>query len=84
MRQDEDGLYRFVTITPSPLLTVNTRGRVSVYALPPFEDEDLRVQVRTYLTEAGYGFELSRVKQRQTASWFWQNDPVLRLAYQYV
>jgi hypothetical protein len=86
VQQGEDGFYRFVTIAPSPLLTVNTRGRVSVYALMPFEDEDVHVEVSTDSanTETGYSFELGRIKQRQIVSWFWQNDPVLRLGYRYI
>jgi len=80
---DAQGNYRFVTIAPSPLLTVSTRGRVSVYTLLPYEDEDVRIAVVPELTEQGFSYELARVKQRQIVSWFWQNDPILRLGYRY-
>jgi hypothetical protein len=80
---DAQGNYQFITIAPSPLLTVSTRGRVSVYTLLPYEDEDVRIAVLPELTEQAFSYELARVKQRQIASWFWQNDPILRLGYRY-
>ena len=36
VQPESSGFYRSVTIAPSPLLTVNTRGRISVYVLLPF------------------------------------------------
>lgn len=78
-----DGAFQFLTIAPSPLFTVVTRGRVSAYVLLPHEDEDVRVTVVPELTEQGFGYELSRIRQRQVVSWFWQNDPILRLGYRY-
>ncbi len=80
---EEDGSYRLEMIAPSPLLTIPTRGRVSVVALLPFEDEDVRVTVVPELTEQAYSYELGRVKQRQVVSWFWMNDPIFRLGYRY-
>ena len=80
---DAQGNLQFLTIAPSPLFTVLTRGRVSAYVLLPFEDEDVRITVVPELTEQGFGYELSRVKQRQVASWFWQNDPILKVGYRY-
>jgi hypothetical protein len=83
IQPDGQGNFQFQTIAPSPLFTVLTRGRVSAYVLLPFEDEDVRISVVPELTEQGFGYELTRVKQRQIASWFWQNDPILRLGYRY-
>lgn len=82
---DEAGTYKLVTIAPSPLLTLGTGGRVSVYALLPFEDADVRVTVleESGLTELNFGYELQKIKARQIVSWFWQNDPVFKLAYRY-
>ncbi|MBQ0893415.1 hypothetical protein KBX37_09960 [Micromonospora sp. U56] len=56
---------------------------MSAYALLPFEDEDVRISVVPELTEQGFGYELTRVKQRQIASWCWQNDSILRLGHRY-
>lgn len=85
IQADNQGIYRFLTIAPSPLLTVSTRGRVSLYVLLPFEDEDIRIEVLPAPeTEQGYSYQLDRVKQRQIASWFWQNDPILKIAYRYL
>lgn len=85
VQPDDEGRFQFVTIAPSPLLTVATRGRVSVYALLPFEDEDVRVEVLPApYTEMGFGYEITKIKNRQIASWFWQNDPIFKLGYRYV
>lgn len=83
IQPDGQANFQFVTIAPSPLFTVVTRGRVSAYVLLPHEDEDVRITVMPELTEQGFSYELSRVKQRQIASWFWQNDPILKLGYRY-
>lgn len=80
-----DGAFVFQTIAPSPLLTTPAGGRVSVYVLMPFKDGDIQPTVLETdpRTEQGYGFKCTPVQQRDVVSWFWQNDPVLRLAYRY-
>lgn len=78
-----DGAFHLTLIAPTPLLTVSTRGRVSVVGLLPFEDDDVSVTVIADATEQGFGYELGRVKQRQVVSWFWMNDPIFRLGYRY-
>ncbi|MEU4476496.1 hypothetical protein AB0F68_00240 [Micromonospora sp. NPDC023966] len=70
IQPDGQGNFQFQTIAPSPLFTVLTRGRVSAYALLPFEDEDVRISVVPKMTEQGFGYELTRVKQRQIVSRF--------------
>lgn len=82
---DPDGAYVFRTIAPSPLMTTTVGGRVSVYVLLPFEDPDVSVTVLEddSRTERGFSYERTQVKQREIVSWFWQNDPLLRLAYRY-
>ena len=80
-----DGAFVFQTIAPSPLLTTPTGGRVSVFVLMPFKDGDVQPTVLgdDPRTERNYGYTLTPVQQRDVVSWFWQNDPVLRLAYRY-
>lgn len=82
----DDGVFQFETIAPSPLLVTTTGGRVSVVVLMPFEDEDTRVEiVKDGRTELGFDYKDDVViRTRKVASWFWRNDPVLRLAYRYV
>lgn len=83
VRPDAQGAYQLVTVAPSPLLTLGARGRVSVYVLLPHEDEDVRPVVDPGRTEQGYGYQLGRIRDRQVASWMWQNDPVLKLGWSY-
>jgi hypothetical protein len=83
IQPDANGNFQFVTIAPTPLFTVTVRGRVSVYVLLPFEDDDVRIAPVPELTEQSYGYELTTIKQRKVVSWYWQNDPILKLGYRY-
>ncbi len=58
---------------------------MSVYVLMPFKDGDVQPTVLgdDPRTERNYGYTLTPVLQRDVVAWFWQNDPVLRLAYRY-
>jgi len=67
------------------LLTTTIGGRISVFVLLPFEDQDVNVEViRDGRTQTGFSFEETTVKSRTIVSWHWQNDPVLTLAYRYL
>lgn len=82
-----DGAFVFETIAPSPLLTTTLGGRVSVYVLMPVKDSDVRPTVLATdpRTVRDYGFTVTTTPdlQRDVAWWYWQNDPVLKLAYRY-
>lgn len=82
-----DGAFVFETIAPSPLLTTPAGGRVSVYVLMPMKDGDVRPEVLDAdpRTVRDFGFTITRTPelQRDVAWWYWQNDPVLKLAYRY-
>ena len=82
---DDQGRFILDTIAPSPIATLATGGRVSVVALLPWEDEDVKPQLLTGEgeTTSGFEFETARIKQRAWAAWHWQNDPVFRLAWRY-
>jgi hypothetical protein len=82
---DDQGRFILDTIAPSPAATLVTRGRVSIAALLPWEDEDTKPQLLTGEGETtpGFEFESGRIKQRTWTAWHWQNDPVFRLAWRY-
>lgn len=82
---DDDSIFHLVTVAPPPLLTVTTGGRISVYVLLPFQDADATVTVLEDAahTELGFTYKRTQVEQRQIVSWYWQNDPILRLGYRY-
>ncbi len=85
IQPEADGVMVFETIAPSPMLTTTLGGRVSVYLLLPYQDSDVMPQVLEDdpRTERRFGYARTQVQQREVISWFWQNDPVLRLAYRY-
>lgn len=82
---DDQGRFILDTIAPSPVATLATGGRVSVVALLPWEDEDVKPQLLTGEgeTSSGFEFETARIKQRTCAAWHWKNDPVFRLVWKY-
>jgi hypothetical protein len=82
---DDQGRFVLDTIAPSPASSLVTGGRVSIVALFPWEDEDVKPQILTGEAETtlGFEFESGRIKQRQWVAWHWRNDPVFRLAWRY-
>lgn len=85
VRPDDEGRLVLDTIAPAPASTLATGGRVSVVALLPWEDEDVKPQILTGegQTTEGFEFEQNRVKQRPWVAWHWRNDPIFRLAWRY-
>lgn len=81
VRPDAAGCYLFRTIAPSPIGSLPPGGRVSLTALFPFEDDDVHITVDRR-TE-GFGVEHGWLKKRQWIAWYWQNDPLLEIAYRY-
>lgn len=82
---DEQGRFILDTIAPTPVGTLATGGRVSVVALLPWEDDDVKPQVLVGEGETtqAFEFEQGRIKQRPWVAWHWPNDPVFRLAWKY-
>jgi hypothetical protein len=83
VQPDDQGRLILDTIAPTPASALVTGGRVSIAALLPWEDEDVKPQILTGdgETTQGFEFEQGRVKQRPWVAWHWKNDPVFRLAW---
>lgn len=79
---DGDGRFTLEVIAPPPLGVIPIGGRISLFVILPWEDQDIKVQI----DERTEGFELehSRLKMRQWVGWHWQNDPLLRVVYRYL
>jgi hypothetical protein len=86
VRPDENGIYVLETIAPIPAATLIARGRVSVTALLPFEDDDTRLEILEGegQTTREYAYEKGRAKGRLWAAWHWTFDPVFKLVYRYL
>jgi hypothetical protein len=82
---DDQGRFILDTIAPTPASTLARGGRVSVVALLPWEDKDVKPQILTGdgETTQAFQFETGRVKKRPWVAWRWPNDPVFRLAWRY-
>ncbi|HWM62579.1 MAG TPA: hypothetical protein VNP96_01160 [Solirubrobacterales bacterium] len=85
VQPDDQGRLILDTIAPTPASTLAAGGRVSVVALLPWEDDDVKPQILTGdgETTQGFEFEQGRIKQRLWVAWHWKNDPVFRLAWRY-
>lgn len=86
VRPDANGIYTLETIAPIPAATLIARGRVSVTALLPFEDDDTRVEILEGegQTTREYAYEKGRAKGRLWTAWHWTFDPVFKLVYRYL
>jgi hypothetical protein len=86
VQPDPSGIYTLETIAPIPAATLIPRGRVSVTALLPFEDDDTRLEILEGegQTTRDYAYERGRAKGRLWAAWHWTYDPVFRLVYRYL
>lgn len=85
VRPEDDGRFILDTIAPTPAATLATGGRVSVVALLPWEDEDVKPEILTGEGETTQKFEFEKgsIKKRPWAAWHWKNDPVFRLVWRY-
>jgi hypothetical protein len=80
--QESDGRFTLEVMAPPPIGAIAIGGRVSLFVIFPWEDEDVRIEVLEK-TE-GFEVESGRLKVRQWVGWHWRNDPVLRVVYRYL
>lgn len=69
VQPDPNGVFLFRTLAPSPLATTPVGGRISVVALLPWEDDDVRPRIVPEQTEQGFEHQEGTVKQRQWVAW---------------
>jgi hypothetical protein len=81
----KEGVCVLDTIAPTPAAALQTGGRVSVVALLPWEDEDVKPEIVEGEggTTPQFEYEKGPIKKRQWVAWHWPNDPVFRLAWRY-
>jgi hypothetical protein len=80
--QEQEGRYTLEVMAPPPIGAIAIGGRVSLFVVLPWEDEDVRIEILEK-TE-GFEVEAGRLKVRQWVGWHWRNDPVLKVVYRYV